>query len=361
MPMASGGSSKIVFPVRSNAKSLVTGASLNTVRERIKVASVLYDTVLLEGGVLSMQAGPGGGATWWRPVQPSEVVRWQTPRERGLDQKDSFSLRFGAEATPGVPADRMVSLVESETSISWEATLEPFKREIPAGCAWFDWVESNDPSGELLRSWIRHDQENAALCRAIPERFVRAQVVKHANRDLVLAMGTSCAVSQDNLHARVVRNRFEADQESWRLTGYALPIVIPDVTELSWEGLSAVRKEKGLQQLRGVLEEVELETSEVALRGGDLEAAVHHAVEKRLAKVAGQVDTIPGTLKRTAVGFVVGVATGVATMGITGPLGLLAETVLGSATGGVLDGLALVRDRRAKQWVGVLNRVRDSV
>lgn len=342
----------------------MTGASLNAVRRRLKVASLLYDVVFLESGMVSIQAGPSGASSMWRPVPSGETVRWQTPRERGVARQHRFEFLIGTETTPGVTAEHMVPLIQSDTSIRWEATFEPFKQEIPRGCGWLEWVYSEDPRGEprrLLDKWVRNDKRNLALDNAIPEQFVRSRVVQNANRDLVVAIGAACAASQDGLHARVVVSRFEDEHSDWRLTGYALPILIPDVAELSWEAVATIRKERALQQLRGIMEEVEAETSDVAVRGGDLEAAVHHAVETRLANVAGKVDTVAGTSKRTAVGFVIGAASGVATMGITGPLGVLASTALGSVTGGVLDGLAMVRERRATQWVSLLNRLREPV
>lgn len=365
MGVSASDSSRIVFPLRSNAKTLLTGKPLSSVRRRMKLASLLYDTVLLEAGVATIQAGPTAATSMCHPVKPGESVRWQTPTERGAAQRLPFFINIGPETTPGVPAQRMVRVAESESAICWEATLEPFKGELPPGCDWIEWVESHDPvsgdAGRLLRSWVRQDHENAALRHAIPERFVRSQVVKHANRDLVLAIGTDAAVSQDSLHVEVIRNRFEDDHTAWRLTGYALPLLVPDVGALPWEALAALRREKGLQQLRGVLEEVELETSDVALAGGDLEAAVHHAAENQLAKLAGKVDSVAGITKRTAVGLVVGAASGVATVAVTGPIGLIAEPVIGSGIGAVLDYRSVRRDRRARQWVGVLNRLRESV
>jgi hypothetical protein len=270
---------------------------------------------------------------------------------------------MGAESTPGVPAERMVPVIDSEISISWVATFEPFREELPAACDWVDWVASEDPKAEgrrLYRDWVHRDERNEALRKAIPEDFVRSRIVQSANRDLVLALGSGCAASQDNLHANVVSRRFEDSHAEWRLTGYALPIVVPSVAGLGWEDIARLRREKGLQQLRGILQEVEGETADVAVRGGDLERAVHHAVEKRLTIAGGKVDSLLGTAKRTALGLVIGVGTGVATVGLTGPVAIGAEAAMGAAAGGVLDAREVIRNRNSRRWIGVLNRLRET-
>lgn len=355
--------SAILFPVRSNARSLVAGASVATVRRRLKLASLLHDVVLLELGHVSVQAGPSGGSSFWHEASSSDDVRWQTATERSAAKKAPFVFLVGVEESLGVPASRMVPIIQSETAIRWEATLQPFSRELPAECDWIEWVYTDTPRGHAARladDWSRRDARNAALTRAIPEEFVRRRVVENANRDLVNATLSGCAASQDSLHQRVVARRFDDTDGNWRLVGFALPILVPDVGQLSWEAIAALRRQKGIERLRAVISEIEAETLEVATSGGDLERAVHRIAEARLTEVASQTDSLVGTGKRTAIGFVVGLASGVATAGLTGPVGMGASSALGSAVGAVLDAAKVVRDRRARQWVGVLNRLRDS-
>ena len=54
--------SSIFFPLRSNAKSLLAGAPAQGVVARLKLASLLYDHVLVEDGEYRIQGGPGGAA-----------------------------------------------------------------------------------------------------------------------------------------------------------------------------------------------------------------------------------------------------------------------------------------------------------
>ena len=51
-------------------------------------------------------------------------------------------MAMGREATPGVPAETMSTFIDSETSICWVATLDPFANELPSRADWVDFVRS---------------------------------------------------------------------------------------------------------------------------------------------------------------------------------------------------------------------------
>lgn len=345
----------IVFPLRSNAKSLVTGAALASVRRRLKAASVLYDAVLLEHGSMSIQAGTKGSSAFWRPS--SDAPRFQTPGERGAAQGSDFTLMVGTESVPGEAATNMVPIVHSDTAVCWEPTLEPFRSELPANADWIDWVHAPDPNPDGRRiadAWSRRDRQNSSLREAIPIEFVRSCVIKHGNRDLVLAAGTGALCSQDDLHSRVSEQRLNESQSSWQIQGFALPVLVPDVGHLPWDEIVAARKHRAIARLRSVLAEIEGETWPTAVDGGDVERAVHLAAERRLAAAAAATDSIGTTAKKTLLGLVVGAGSGVATLGITGPLGAIAGAGLGSTIGGVLDVSSLLRERRTRDWTGLL-------
>jgi hypothetical protein len=73
-------------PLRSNAKSLVTGAPIAALRRRLKYASMFHDTLILESGILRMHAGAGNecGASW--QVSPGRNRLWRAPPS-GADQR----------------------------------------------------------------------------------------------------------------------------------------------------------------------------------------------------------------------------------------------------------------------------------
>jgi hypothetical protein len=96
----------------------------------MKVSSLLYDEVLLEAGSMRIQAGPSGATAFRLRGSTDRAVPWQTPGGRSREQGSSFSLTMAAETTPGVPsAGPYREILHSETSISWQPTLEPFIKD----------------------------------------------------------------------------------------------------------------------------------------------------------------------------------------------------------------------------------------
>jgi hypothetical protein len=278
----------LVVPLRSNASTLLTGAPVVSVRRRLKFASLFYDRLFIESGVLRLQAGPDG--------------------------------RFNTD--------------------------------------WVEFVTSTDPAGEvdrLARRWRWADEQNPALERAIPGRFIRGAVIGNADRDLALAAASGCAVTCDPLHLQVVAQRFN-DDTGWGLRGYSVPILFPQVGELPWETIANLRRDPNITRFRAVLREVEHEaTAETA--AGDIEAAAHHAYEKHLAEASGRLDGVGAVARRAVTGIVIGGVIGAATSPVTGPLGIVVSTAAGGAVSTIQDVRNMMRQRRSRGWVSVHHRI----
>ena len=56
-----------------------------------------------------------------------------------------------------------------------------------------------------------------------------------------------------------------------RATGFAVPILFPRVSDLSWEAIKRLRDDKHMRRFRQVMREVEAAALDTAV-GGDLEA-----------------------------------------------------------------------------------------
>ena len=80
----------LVVPLRSNAAGLVAGAPVAAVRRRLKMASLIYDQILLEGGTAHVQAGPRGSIG---VIPPLPIPRGGRPQRSGRrpQGKTSFS------------------------------------------------------------------------------------------------------------------------------------------------------------------------------------------------------------------------------------------------------------------------------
>jgi hypothetical protein len=350
----SDGESALVVPLRSNAHTLLAGAPVAAMRRRLKFASLFFGRLYLEAGIFRMDAGPTG---YFDTLEPAgDGTRWQTAAQRSAAQASSFQLAMGREIVPGTPAPTMHTVMASQTSHSWVATLDPFGDELPAGCDWVEWVRSPQLPSDLdrtVRDWTWADEHNAALERVIPERLLRSAVIKNTNHDLVIAAASRVAATVDTFHAQVAAQRFN-DDGSWKLRGYVVPIVFPHVGDLPWEAIADFRRDRGMVRFREILREVEQETTAEAA-DGDIEAAANRIYRRRLADASEAIDTVGTIGHKTLTGFVIGGYVGFLTSGIIGPLGVVAGASAGVVPGTVMDVRNMMRQRRSRGWVSLSN------
>ena len=101
--------SVLFVPLRSNAKTLVTGAPIAALRRRLKYASVFHDQLFLEC-VLQMQAGEGGSSSFVVPATEDCPARWQTPRQRQPPSSLRSSSSPAGKSPPASQPRRCVGL-----------------------------------------------------------------------------------------------------------------------------------------------------------------------------------------------------------------------------------------------------------
>ncbi len=352
----------LFVPLRSNARALVAGSGVESVRRRLKAASILFDEIYLEAGGYIVQAGPHASATLPLGVGPGRSpLSWDSTHSRSQAKGKQFSLAMAPEATPGVPSSGPYRTVAaSDASICWRPTLEPFSAELEAAKAdWFRLVgrpELSDATDRQMRDWRWRDEHNKVLSKALPIYFVRKQVIDHATDDLGAAVEGGAAISADLLHHTVMEERFR-DREGWRFVGFALNILFPEVAHLPWEAVSQVRAHKDIDYFRKTLQDVEQRAW--SDDRGDVEALVHQLYAGQLSKAVEKVGNLGSIARSTSVGFVVGFGAGLATIGVTGPVGPLVGPAISSAIGAVWDyGKQRTRRRRAG-WVSLDARLRE--
>jgi hypothetical protein len=354
-----GNEPTLLVPLRSNASALLAGGPVESVRRRLKTASISFDQILLEAGVYRLQAGPGGAYAVHEWPPGSEVTRWQTASQRHAAKDGSFGLDMGRELTPGVPAPLVSNVLASETEAAWAATLHPFKYELPADTDWIDFTRTRPPVGGLRRlsdEWTDADKRNGALERSIPPQFLRTAVIDDANRDMAVAADQKMAISMDPLHAQVPAQRFN-DERGWAMSGFAVPVLFPEVSRWPWEAVAKLRRDQNMIRFRAILREVEEEAAAEAVAGDDLEAAAHRAYRRHLADAQEVVESIGTVAHTTLRAFVIGAVIGFATVGIAGPLGVVAGAVAGAVPGAVVDVRNVLRGRKAKGWVAIQQQI----
>jgi hypothetical protein len=350
--------SALYVPLRSNAKTLMAGGPVAAMRRRLKYASVFHDRVLLESGVLRMHAGAGGSFNVVVHPAAGELVRWQTPRERHLAQQAPFQLAVGREITPGLPAEILHPMLESDSEISWTATLQPFAAELPAGTDWIHFGRFPKPGPDVegvAQQWAWADERNPYLDQAIPGRFVRAAVIKNANADMAMAAAAGCTVTADGLHAQVVAQRFGEDA-GWKLRGYSIPFLFPQIGNWSWEDIAELRRDPNMARFRAELREIEQEAAAEA-SDGDLEAAARHAYERHSATAVPDLTGYARAGGTALVGYIISAGSGLVTFGLQGLTADLASAALGSVPGALMAVREVRRQRKSRGWVTVRNKI----
>src|SRR5438105_1472750 len=186
----------------------MSGRPVGSVRARLKTASLLYGRVLLEAGSMTIRAGPTGASAFRHSSGSGPEPAWPTPRARRRAQQVPFAVAMARETTPGVPAPGPYhTVLQSDTTISWHPTLEPFVQELPADGDWIVLGHPSEPAPEFRRlqdQWRRQDDRNEALTRLVPEHFVRNRLVQHVAEDLTVGISGGWDVSVDRFHGRVI-------------------------------------------------------------------------------------------------------------------------------------------------------------
>jgi hypothetical protein len=348
----------VFFPLASNAQSLLSGSAIKTVRSRLKLASLLFDHVLLEAGEMIIQAGPTGASAFRVPVGTKRRTAWQSTRVRGLAQSQPFTLSMAPESSPGVTSGPFHQMVHSQTSICWQPTLEPFAAEFSEDCDWIQFGHPGalpEPFERLKTQWERRDDGNETLNSLIPERFVRSTLIKHVSADLAIGAAAGWDISVDRFHGRVLGARFSKD-DMLRPHSFALPVLVPHVTNLPWEEVARIRRLKAIERLREVLREVETEAFEGAKTASDLEPALRAAYENKIRKVSGEVEKLSSVGPYMLTELLVGAAAGYSTTALA-----MAGPVVGAAAGAsIMGGLhirKMVRNRRERAWLGVMDHI----
>ena len=174
--------SEIYFPLQSNAHSLLTGAPVESVRRRLKSGFLFYHEVYLEAGTTEIFAGPNGSVS---SSHFDERAVWQTPKSRAKAIGTAVWINIRPDGSPGP----FRTVMHSPVSISWKATLLPFREEILGidGIAFVTPPQLPTELRTVAASRARDDERNDSLKDRLPVEFVRSQVIGAANNDLVVA------------------------------------------------------------------------------------------------------------------------------------------------------------------------------
>jgi hypothetical protein len=342
----------IYYPLRANAYGLTSGAQFANFKRRLKVAALLHDQLVLHNGVWTGVAGPRGGYQMHIPPHqaPAQLLRPQTPRERKRAVGGHFS--FAVSDTPdGEPYN---VIAESEAAVSWQATFEPIRKELPHAYGWIEFENFTLLAPGLAKAKLvtQAIQDDPLLVARYADGFTRHMVAENAAISAVLAGEMGVGVHLDTLHRAVLTMLVAKGQATPVLGHQALVAVLPDVRLLSWEQVDAARDLPGMPRLRSAIAEVEQAALEAAARGVPLDEAIHHEYERASARA---VDELSGRLD-LVIPAVVGTATSVVLAGLDPAAGAVFGPVLSLITN--VGQRYLSQRRTHNSWVTAASELR---
>jgi hypothetical protein len=140
------------------------------------------------------------------------------------------------------------------------------------------------------------------------------------------------------------------------MRGFAIPILFPEVGNWPWESVADLRRDQNMVRFRAILREVEEEAAADAI-GGDLEAAAHRAYQRHLADAQEAVLSMGSVVHNVLRAFLIGAVTGFVTIGIFGPLGVVAGAGAGATVGGIIEAHDVLRQRTSRGWVSIQQQI----
>jgi len=309
--------SHIYFPLQANASSLVLGAPAQSVRRRLVIGALMHDRVFVDAGTWTGVSGPDAVSALRSPKRRDP---FQTPRGRAADGRVPIhnELRFGGELGTIVQ--------DSDTSIVWRATFEPFRAELERGYPWIEFISIAlpDEDRDVADAMVDEDTADPSVATRLPDENTRRLVIGSVDHSLVVGSRLFAAVSMDALHRNIVKARIARGQ-AWPAFGMeAMAIKFPDLERMTWADVDAARAIEGLRELRAVLADVELDAWEHARTGAALERRVQLRYQERMNE---EIAKLPGSWR----GLVVTVGVGLVLGLVTGPLGAAVGLAAGAA------------------------------
>ena len=238
--------STFFFPLRTNVEYFTSPEGFLTLERRIKQASILYDDIILEGGIYTASAGPTGSMDFWIP--PNQV----TDEELRLKLEPSGGQHHLAMAPTG--SHQFQTLVSGPVERRFRSEFHSILKKLsPEHPKWIK-METYDLTSEAksLASRIsRDDEKNTDI--VIPEgsHFLRNMILRNLNRDLILVWSLGSTASIDPLHLPIIRRKMAAHGELRPASGFvALEVAVPDLSEVPWNVIAEVREHKAVMEFR---------------------------------------------------------------------------------------------------------------
>jgi hypothetical protein len=242
------------FPLRTNVKYFDSPGEQLALEERVKQASLLYDTLLFESGLYLTSV--------WNPEQGNPSVDMVIPPHQldvdALEEEDRRFQPTGGQAH--VLIDGHV-FAAGPAERQFRAQFHTLLKKLQADSLPWIRTESFELTSEGKESARRLGQgDERLLTELMPTASpsLRSKIAQNLNRDVVLASGLGAVASPDPLfaplaHAKAAHGR--GVNPALGLT--ALQVALPDWSDLPWERIVDLRDHPSLVEFRQKMVAVE--------------------------------------------------------------------------------------------------------
>ena len=257
----------ILFPLRTNVALFKTPEGYLDLEERLKVAALLYDRLLLEGGLYIFQAAKTGSYDYHYPrTAISDEMAAKQREEYERISRDNPKAEFIVTLQIS-GSERIIPVVRGPTEAIYFAELQSLAanfngREQP----WVEWLDGDIDNASAAAEWIRsqdyNDRNTMNLGDEFGNDFVKSKLIHALNRDLALAAIFEATLSTDPLHLALMAKKTETAGFAPTIQNLVVQAGFPGVKEVPWNEIVGLRADPGMVEFRHVVDEIE---NEIAL------------------------------------------------------------------------------------------------
>jgi hypothetical protein len=346
--------SALFFPLRTSVE-LFGDATTPAIVTRAKEAAVLYDNLIFEDGVYTVEVLDTGSTDNWEPRARMTADLLETTRQP-IPPGTEISLAMGKQPARGVPATEMVQMLRGHVEVAYATQfetgiLDELRQFAPEWVATVETGGSNlDPNtlGEVAGRLRFEYSRDTELLPGVNE-FYRSWLVNTFTRDAVLAAHLDASFGITGLFAPIAERARGVLGIAPELTGAeALAIQVPNIGALPWEAVVQFREHAGSQEARAKLREFEQRAASDTDPGDAYEFLKRVSAEVNLAYQAA-VDDMRDSLTEALTKEVA--KTGVSFIPVVGPF-------LGYGASVAELGLDVLKER--KSWIAALMQLNES-
>jgi len=335
--------STFLFPLRTNVEYFASPEGYLTLLERIKQASILYDTLVFESGIYTASVGETGSFDLWIP--PQDVT------EETLNVE--FSPTGGEHYVRMAPtgSDQRQVVLAGPVERRFRSEFYSVLRDLEAEQLPWMKMQTFDLTSEgrnLAHRLRKEDEKNPDL--ALPEgsRWLKSKILANLSHDLVLIASLRTSASIDPLYAPMLQHKTIGRQRMQPAPGFvALEVAMPNFASVPWETIVQLREKPALVEFRKKMTSIEMMARSALPEGGvgELKYQVSQTISEELLQ---EIAHLLPKLSKVASDVVLDLALGL----LSGPI-----PVSAAVTG--LRGIVEVAEAN-RSWVAVFLRLRNS-